>query len=51
MTNRKEANLLGSYVMMILLNNKMYKSGRITKDMQKKISAEIMAEYERIRSV
>ena len=51
MTDRKDPNALGSYVMMILLNNKLYNNGRISEDMKNKISAEIVSEYQRGRTV
>ena len=51
MDDRKEANTLGSCVWMVLLNNRMYRTGKITEEMKNKISAEILSDYQRMRSV
>lgn len=51
MEERKDANALGSCVWMILLNNRMYRSGKITEEMKNKISAEILSEYQRSLSL
>ena len=50
MKGRGEAQVLGNCVTMILINNRMYKAGRISEDMKTRISGEIMAEYQRMRS-
>ena len=49
MDERKDANALGSCVWMILLNNRMYRNGRISEDMRNKVSAEIISDYQRSR--
>ena len=49
MNERKEANVLGSCIWMVLLNNRMYRKGRITEEMKNKISAEILSEYQKGR--
>ena len=51
MDNRKETNALGSCVWMVMLNNRMYRNGKITEEMKNKISAEILSDYQRMRSV
>ena len=51
MEERKDANVLGSCVWMLLLNNRMCRNGRITEEVKNKISAEILSEYQRSRSV
>lgn len=51
MHERKEANVLGTYVTMVLINNGMYRNGWISEDMKNRISGEILSEYQRSRSV
>lgn len=47
MYQKRDAKELGSCVGMLLLNNRMYREGRISDEMRKKISAEILSEYQR----
>lgn len=49
MDERKESNALGSCVWMILLNNRLYRDGRISEEMRQKVSAEIISDYQRSR--
>ena len=50
MKAKGETQMLGSCVTMILINNKLYRNGRINEDMQTRISGEILSEYQRSRS-
>ena len=49
MDKKRETRELGSCVGMLLLNNRMYREGRISDEMRKKISAEILSEHQRKR--
>lgn len=50
MKAKGEAKVLGTCVTMILFNNRLYRNGRISEDMKARISGEILAEYQRMRS-
>ena len=51
MDEKRAIKELGNCVRMILLNNRMYREGRISDEMRKKISAEILSEHQRKRGL